>query len=248
MDIGGREIGFGCDTYIIAEAGINHNGEYDLAKKFVDIAVNAGADAVKFQTFKYAELAFRNLTYEQYEKIKLYCDFKGITFLSTPHSISAIDFLDSIVPAFKIASPHINHKYFLKKIMRKNKPLIISTGSLTNKNKRASDQEIYQLFQYINNYKDVALLYCISKYPCYNFDVDEFTSFRERYSRYPVGISCHSPEIEFSLTAVEAGAYIVEKHITFDKDFDCPDKESSITPEVLTEMIEKIREYERDVV
>jgi len=244
IKIADKEIGFGEPTYIIAEAGINHNGDFEIAKQLVDIAVEAKADAVKFQTFKTTELSFKNLTYEEYEKLKVYCDMKNITFLSTPHSLSAIDFLEPLVPAYKIASPFITKRYFVKRVLIKNKPVIFSTGSLKNKNRRATDFEVKQLLSYVNHNKNIALLYCISKYPCYNFDIKEFVEFLETYAIYPIGVSCHSPEIQNSLDAVGAGACIVEKHITIDDSFKCPDKEVSINPEKLKTLVNEIRKIE----
>ena len=245
MKIKNKEIGYGEPTFVIAEAGINGGDNYEIAKQLVDIASDAGADAVKFQTFKPTELDFKNLTYDQFTQLKHYCDSKDVIFLSTPHSYSAIHFLNDLVPAYKIASPHITKKHFVRRIVHKQKPIIASTGSLNNKNKRASVYEVNTFLRRMNEKTELALLYCISKYPCYNFDVQDFIDFQDRYGIYPVGISCHSPDINYSIEAVKAGACIVEKHFTLHKDFDCPDKEVSITPEQLTTLIKEIRRIDK---
>lgn len=242
MNINGDEIGNNKPCYIIAEAGINHNGDYDTAKELVDMSVRAGANAVKFQTFKESEIKFKNLTYDEFSQIKKYCDSKEITFLSTPHSLSAIDFLNSLVPAYKIASPHITNDYFVKRIKVKGKPIIASIGSVVNPTGIATEDEIKHFLRLVNS--NVALLYCVSKYPCYTFKEEEFSDFVDNYGNYPIGFSCHHPGIEYSIQAFKLGASIIEKHITIDKDFNCPDKGVSINEEQLTELVDTIREIE----
>lgn len=244
VKIGTREVGYNEPTYVIGEAGLNHNGNLEIAKQLVDIAKKAGCDAVKFQTFKESELNFKNLTYPEFEQIKKYCDAKNITFLSTPHSLSAVDFLAPLVPAFKIASPHITNKYFVKRVKMKGKTIIASTGSVTHRSKVATDDEIRMFLSAVHT--NLILLYCVSEYPCYNFDIDNFKEFMDKYSIFPVGISCHNPGIEFVLEAVRAGACLVEKHITLDDDFDCPDRPVSLNPNQLTELVKCIREIEND--
>jgi len=243
VKIGRKEVMFGEPTYVIAEIGINHNGDMKIAKQLVDIAAKAGCDSAKFQTFKETELNFKNLTYPEFTEIKKYCDSKNIQFLSTPHSISAIDFLANLVPAYKLASPFITNDYFVKRVRMKNKPIIASTGSVSHENKRATYLEVNHFLQFINNH--IVILYCISKYPCYNFDVDDFVKFVDYYSRYPVGISCHYPGIDFSVDAVKNGACMVEKHITLDDDFDCPDKKVSLNPDKLNELVTTIKSIDR---
>jgi len=242
MEINGDEIGYNKPCYIIAEAGINHNGDYDIAEELVDIAVRSGANAVKFQTFKETELPFKNLTYDEFIQIKRYCDSQKITFLSTPHSLSAIDFLTPLVPAFKIASPFITNDYFVKRVKVKGKPIIASMGSVKNDTGIATEDEIKHFLRLANT--NLAILYCISKYPCYTFNPQAFSDFIDSYNNYPVGFSCHHPGIEYSLEAFKQGACIIEKHITIDKTFKCPDKNVSIDEELLTKLISKIRDME----
>lgn len=242
VKINNIDINFGEPTFVIGEAGVNHNGHLEIAKRLVDVAKKAKCDAIKFQTFKESEIPYENLTYPEFEQIKEYCDFKKIMFLSTPHSLTAIDFLAHLVPAYKIASPFITKDYFIKKIRMKGKPIIASTGSITHQRKQATIMEVNHFLHIVRH--AVILLYCVSEYPCYHFDVVNFSNFLERYSKFPVGLSCHYPGIEYSLEAVLAGACIIEKHITLDEDFVCPDKAVSIIPDKLEEMIQEIRMLE----
>jgi len=130
--------------FIIAEAGVNHNGNVKLAKKLIDVAKDAGADAVKFQTYKTEELVAKKikknyfetlkrleLPYETFNDLKEYCDKRKIIFLSTPHCDNAIDFLEQLVPAYKIASGDLTNLPFLEKVAKKKKPIILSTGTST---------------------------------------------------------------------------------------------------------------------
>ena len=243
VKIGNTEVASGMPTYVVAEAGINHIGRFDVAKQLVNVAVKAKCNAVKFQTFKENEVKFPNLTYDEFARLKAYCDSKNITFLSTPHSLSAIDFLAPIVPAFKIASSHITNDYFVKRVKIKGKPVIASTCSTTHRNKITNKDEIYNFLRIIHS--NLILLYCISEYPCYNFDTNDFIKFMTMYGPRPIGISCHYPDIDFSIEAVRAGACLVEKHITIDEDFDCPDKEVSLTPDKLTQLVREIRRIDK---
>jgi len=253
IQIGMRKIGYGYPTFVVAEAGVAHNGSIDIAKQLVDVAVKAKCDAVKFQTFKRTKDDFPdismdefqrfrnipNLSYDEFIEIKQYCDSKHIIFFSTPHSLGAIDFLADIVPVYKIASPSLTRDYFVKRVRVKGKPIIASTGSITSENRRASIEEINHFLTLVTN--NVALLYCISKYPCYEFDRKSYIEFRDRYDAYPTGLSSHSKDIEYSLLATELGASIIEQHITLDDDFPCPDKNVSLNPYELGELVRCIR-------
>lgn len=243
IKIGNRLIGKDKPCFIIAEAGINHNGNLKIAKKLVDVSVDANADSIKFQTFKESELHYKNITYEDTLEIKEYCDNKNIIFLSTPHSFSAIEFLDAIVPAYKIASPHIIKHKFVKKISSKGKPMIASTGSIHNVLKKATYDEINQFLRIVDN-KNLILLYCISKYPFDYFLEYDFINFRNTYSRFYIGYSSHSKNIEFSLNAVKLGACVIEQHITINDNYNCPDKDVSLNPKKLKQLVMKIRKNE----
>jgi N-acetylneuraminate synthase/N,N'-diacetyllegionaminate synthase len=243
LKIAHKEIGRNQPTFIIAEAGINHNGNLDDAKRLVDVAVNAGADAVKFQTFLPTELPFKNITYDETTQLKAYCDKRRIIFLSTPHSLSAVDFLADIVPAFKIASTFITNDYFVKRVRLKGKVVIASTRSMTQNNRQATKEEVKHFMDLMNTNR-IILLYCISEYPCYNFDDEAFLEFIDFYQSIPVGFSCHSKNIEYSVHAVELGARVIEQHITLDDSFECPDKKVSLNPMQLKALVEAIREVD----
>ena len=245
MKIGKFNIKNNGRCFIIAEAGINHNGNINIAKQLVDIAVNKKCDAVKFQTFKESEIkGLHNITYDETEEIKEYCDKKGIMFLSTPHSISAIDFLEDLVPAYKIASPHITNDDFIKKVIEKGKPLIASTGSIVTTSRMSSFADVNHLLS-ITPQDQIALLYCVSKYPCNDFDFERFGNFFYLYDYIPIGFSCHSLNLDYSLQAIKRGACIVEKHITIDKNYECPDNNVSLDPTELEQLVNRIREIEK---
>lgn len=258
IQVGKRKIGKNEPCFIEVDAGINHGGHLEIAKRLVDVAVKAKCDAVKFQTFKRTKKDFPdismetykkyrdypNLTYDEFVELKKYCDTKNIIFLSTPHSLSAIDFLAPYVPLYKIASPSLTNDYFVKRIKSKGKPIIASTGSITHHTKRATEEEVNHFLTIMNHNKNLALLYCVSEYPCYNFDADAFLDFMNKYSGYPIGYSSHSKDISYSLQAVELGACIVEQHITLADDFKCPDSSVSLNPQELEDLVYNIRKFE----
>jgi len=148
-----------------------------------------------------------------------------------------------LVPAFKIASPFITNDYFVKRIKIKQKPIIASMGSIVNETGIATEDEIKHFLYLVN--KNVALLYCVSKYPCYTFEIEHFSDFIDCYNSFPIGFSCHYLGIDYSIQAFKEGACIIEKHITIDKDFECPDKNVSIDEELLSQLVSEIREEEK---
>lgn len=216
---------------IIAEAGINHNGDRQLAFRLVDAAIEAGADAIKFQTFwDIGRLDKYELRKETYIDLKDYCDKKGIMFLSTPHNMDAIDFVDRIVSIHKIASPHLTNKEFVKKVDSKNKPILLSTGSFINDDGMATDEEIETTLSWINN--DVTLLHCISKYPSPSSykRIHELEKFG-----YPVGLSDHNKNIY-----VPTGLPVYEKHFML-PNIECIDQEVSMIPIMFKEMVKWLK-------
>jgi N-acetylneuraminate synthase/N,N'-diacetyllegionaminate synthase len=261
-----KEIGSGHPCFIIAEAGVNHNGRLDLALKLVDTAVASGADAVKFQTFK-AEAVVTvaapkadyqqqttgedesqldmirrlQLSYEQFKEIKEYCDKKRIIFLSTPFDHDSVDFLDNLgVAAFKISSGEITNFPLLKHISGKGKPIILSTGMSYLEEVEQALQAIYH-----SDNRNVVLLHCISNYPADPADVNlramhtMATAFR-----VPVGYSDHTLGIEVSLAAVALGACVIEKHFTLDCTMVGPDHHVSLEPNELATLVKGIRTIE----
>ena len=151
----------------MCECGLNHNGSVKLAKRYIDTAKKVGADYVKFQCFwdLKPELKKYELSRENFIELKKYSNTKHITFLCTPHTMSAIDFLNELVPMFKIASPFLTNEKFLLKIRKKRKPLLLSTGSLNHKDGMADDSEIIQALSWLKRRK-TTLFHCVSKYPC----------------------------------------------------------------------------------
>ncbi len=251
---------------IIAEAGVNHNGSIDLAFKLVDIAKEAGADAVKFQTFvteksisKYSELAeyqktsIRNhisqfemakgleLTFEEFDRLKKYCDWRNILFLSTPDEEESVDFLCSLgVPVMKIGSGDASNIPLLKYIAKKRTPFILSTGMC---NLDDVQDALDALFSEGN--KDGALLHCTTEYPAPKNEVNlrAIITLQEQFG-LPVGYSDHTEGYEISIAAAALGARIIEKHFTIDKRMKGPDHRASLSASELKNMIEAIRHVE----
>ena len=244
IQIGERKVGPDYPCFIVGECGINAGTDINIAKQLIDVAVKAKCDAVKFQTFKQTKKRnYPNLSYEDFPKIKKYCDEKGIIFFATPFELYDIDFLNPLVPVYKIASQYLTQDYFVKRIRTKGKPVICSTGSLIRENKKATFDEVDHFLSLMN--ANLALLYCVSKYPCYDFDSDDFEYFKSKYDNYPIGFSSHSKDIEYSIKAAELGACIVEQHITLGDDFKCIDSNVSLNPQQLTELVKQIREMEK---
>lgn len=256
-------------VYIIAEAGVNHNGDIDLAKKLVDEAALAGCDAVKFQTFKAENIVTQNaekaqyqrintnndhsqfemlqsleLTYEAHEVLLKYCNSKKIDFLSTPFDEESAVFLEKLgVEKFKIASGEITNKMLLKTIAKFNKPIILSTGM-------SSLGEVEEAIQWIKEEgnEDITLLHCTSNYPVKFDDVNlkAMKTLNEAF-KLPVGYSDHTEGIEIPIAAVAMGACIIEKHFTLDKNMVGPDHKASLDPNELIKMVKSIRNVSKAI-
>jgi len=265
--IGDKLIGDGEPCFIIAEAGVNHNGDIELAKRLIDVAKEAGADAIKFQTFKADNVVTKNApkadyqikntnSYEsQYEMIKKlelsedefrelhrYARKKGIIFLSTPFDFESADFLEELgVPAFKISSSDLTNLPFLEYIAEKGKPIILSTGMGTL-------GEIEEAINTIKNAgnEEIILLHCITSYPAKfeNLNLRAIKTLKEAF-KLPVGFSDHSLGIYAPIIAVALGAVVIEKHFTLDKNLPGPDHKASLDPQELKEMIKWIRLTEK---
>lgn len=259
-------IGDGHPCFIIAEAGVNHNGKIDLAKRLVDIAKLAGADAVKFQTYKTGNLVTRfafcasyqkkntkaksqfellkklELSEDEFRELFDYCETRRIIFLSTPSDFQSVRFLNNLgVPAFKIGSGDLNNIPLLKQAAQYRKPIILSTGMSTLKEVRYAVKEIYAAGN-----KKLILLHCTSCYPTEFEDVNlsAMCALREEFN-IPVGYSDHTSGIQVALAAVAKGARVIEKHFTLDKDLPGPDHRASLEPGELKEMIMAIRNIEK---
>jgi len=266
IKISNKHVGGNNPTFIIAEAGVNHNGKISLAKKLVDVAVNAGADAVKFQTFKSegvvsagvdsANYANKNigknvkqldmiksleLSYKDFEKLKSYCDKKKIIFLSTPHSFDAIDFLDDLVPAYKFGSGDITNIPALKHAAKKGKPMILGTGMST------LDEVKYAIktIKSVGNNKVIAL-HCTTNYPCpiNEVNLNAMLTMKKELDCL-VGYSDHTLGILIPIIAATLGAVVIEKHFTIDKTLKGPDHKASLESDELKQMIYQIKNLEK---
>lgn len=258
-------------VFVIAEAGVNHNGSIKTAKKLIDVAVNAGADAVKFQTFKAENLVTETAPLAKYQRkncadvasqfallkglelsadghrgLFSYCRKKKIEFLSTPFDEASVDFLDNLgVKVFKISSGDITNKPLICKIAKKAKPIIISTGMSTLAEIERSIDWVYKTWGSINTRKSLTLLHCISDYPAEpkNINLKAMDTMRLAF-HLPVGFSDHTPGIEVSLAAVALGARVIEKHFTLNKNLKGPDHRVSLSPAELKTMVGAIRNIE----
>ncbi len=255
---------------IIAEAGVNHNGDINLAKELVNVAAEAGADYVKFQTFKAESLVSRNAQKAQYQiengsdkdetqfemlkKLELsssmhselmkHCAVKGIKFLSTPFDVASIDYLSALdLDLFKIPSGEITNLPYLRKIAQTKKPIIMSTGMCEMDEVKAA---VAVLREHGVKNEDLMLLHCNTEYPTPMSDVNlaaMVTMANELDVR--TGYSDHTTGIEIPIAAVAMGAVCIEKHFTLDKQMDGPDHKASLDPNELTEMIRSIRNIEK---
>lgn len=253
-------------AFVIAEAGVNHNGDLDMAKQLIDCAVGAGADAVKFQAFKAEHLILKNvdkaayqlkttavkesqfdmlkgleLTKEQNIELKVYCQKKGIIFLTTPFDDYSLEELDELdLPAYKIASTDITNPLFLKKIAKKGKPIILSTGMAYFSEVKMALKEIYPFN------KDVILLQCTANYPINDEEANlgAINAYKEKFNIL-IGYSDHSVGIGAAPYAVAMGAKVVEKHFTLDKSLQGPDHKASLSPEELRQFVAEIKKAEK---
>jgi N,N'-diacetyllegionaminate synthase len=252
-------------TFVIAEAGVNHNGSLELAKKLVDVAVAAGADAVKFQTFKAEKLvskaaqkaAYQKQTtavdesqYEMIKKLELdenshralisYCKEKRIMFLSTPFDHDSIDMLNDFgMPIFKIPSGEITNLPYLRHIGRLGKEVILSTG-MSDLGEVEDALDI--LVQEGVPKEKISVLHATTEYPC---PIDEVNlramlTIREAFG-VKVGYSDHTQGIEVPIAAVAMGACVIEKHFTLDRTMEGPDHKASLEPQELKAMVTAIR-------
>jgi len=259
-------------TIIIAEAGVNHNGSFDLAKKLVESAASSGADYVKFQTFKtelnisktakkakYQIINTKNkvetqfemvkkleLSFDEFLKIKLFCDKLKIGFLSTGFDFESVDFLDSLgMDYFKVPSGDITNKPLLKHIASKKRPIILSTG-MANMNEIEMALDI--LTKHGCEKKQITVLHCNTEYPTPFEDVNlkAMNSIGE-FLGVNIGYSDHSLGISVPIAAVALGAKIIEKHFTLDKNLEGPDHKCSLNPDELKKMVTSIRDVEKSL-
>lgn len=262
IKIGNYEIGNGNKPFIIAEAGVNHNGKISEAIKLAKKAKQIGAHCIKFQTFKTEDLLLPNTQRAKYQKkntrssssqnlmlkklefndndfkkIFEYCKKIGIEFMSTPYSLKDVDFLDKLgVNAFKLSSMHLSEPYFIKYVLKKNKPLILSTGM-------SSLKDINYILDCIKNEKNqkIILLHCTTDYPTKIDDINllGINSLKNEFN-YLVGLSDHSKDNMASIMSIALGSSVIEKHFTLDKKNPGPDHSSSLDPKEFSKLIDDI--------
>jgi N,N'-diacetyllegionaminate synthase len=256
-------------TFIIAEAGVNHNGSIQIAKKMIEVAKECGAYAIKFQTFKAEKVISRYAPKAEYQKqttgetdsqlemvkklelsfddfivLKEYCDKLNIMFLSTPFDFESIDFLNHLgLEIFKIPSGEITNLPYLEKIGRLGKKVILSTGM-------ADLGEIEDALDILTSCgtkkEDITILHCNTEYPTPYEDVNllAMLTIKEAF-KVKVGYSDHTLGIEVPIAAVAIGASVIEKHFTLDKNMEGPDHKASLEPHELKAMIDAIRNIEK---
>ena len=256
-------------TLIIAEAGVNHNGDIKIAKKLIDIAERAGADFVKFQTFKADKLVSKNAIKAKYQKLNIndndefqynmlkslelsnedhlklikYCNNKNIKFLSTAFDTDGLDYLNNLgLKLFKIPSGEITNYQYLKKLSSYGKPVILSTG-MSNLNEIKDALNI--LCSGSISIDDITILHCNTDYPTKFLDVNlnAMIDIKDNFN-VNVGYSDHTLGIEVPIAAVALGAKVIEKHFTLDRNMKGPDHMASLEPKELIEMVESIRNIE----
>ena len=265
IKIGKRFVGEGEPCYIVAEIGLNHNGKFEIAKKLIDEAVKAGADAIKFQKRNINKLLIREyinkpylgpnsfgntygehrrnleLSDDDWYRLVKYSEKLGIDFFASAWDIDSADFLEKLgIPAYKIASADVTNLPLIERIAKKKKPIILSTGMSTL-------EEIDEAVKTVNKYTDkLIILHCISTYP---FDeqyanLNVMNTLKERYE-FPIGYSGHEKSGHVvTLAAVALSACLVERHFTLDHTMRGPDHAASLEPHGLADMIESIRKVE----
>ena len=253
-------------VFVIAEAGVNHNGSLELAKKLVDAAKDAGADCVKFQTFVSKNIVSKNaikaeyqkqqtepqesqqdmlkkleLSFDEFVELNEYCKSKSIEFMSTAFDFESIDFLDGLeMGTWKIPSGDITNLPYLIKIANLNKPVILSTGMSTMEDIRSAIKALKE-----NGVSDLTILHCTTEYPTPFEDVNlrAMNTIKEEFG-VKVGYSDHTKGIEVPIAAVAIGATVIEKHFTLDRNMEGPDHKASLEPNELKAMVDSIRHIE----
>lgn len=267
IEIGGRRIGPGEPCFVIAEVGINHNGDADMAMRMIDAIADAGADCVKFQTFSAAEFvndpnetftyqsqgrevtesmlemfARVELKREEFSRLFAHARDRGLVPLSTPTDRAAVDLLDGLgAPAFKVGSDDLVYVGFLRYVAQKGKPIIISTGMADAGD---VDRAVAAIREEGND--RIVLLHCVSIYPTPPGDMNlsKITTLQNRFD-LPVGFSDHSTGTTGAACAAALGAMVYERHFTLDHDLPGPDHWFSASPEELRATILEIRKFEQ---
>lgn len=252
---------------IIAEAGVNHNGSIDIAKRMIDVAAEAGVDYIKFQTFKAEKLVVEKAQQAEYQKkntgktesqldmlkkleltqddfieLKEYCGEKKVGFISTPFDFESIDFLETLdMDLWKVPSGEVTNYPYLVKIAKTHRSVVMSTGM-------CDIDEIREAVKVLrdNGCGELTLLHCNTMYPTPFEDVNlKAMETLKREFNVPVGYSDHTLGIEVPIAAVALGATVIEKHFTLDKNMEGPDHKASIDPVELKQMVSAVRNVEK---
>ena len=266
FSVGERRIGAGARTFVVAEAGVNHNGDVALGEALVDAAAAAGADAVKFQTFRTDALVSRaapkagyqvettgagesqremlarlELSPEAHARLQERCAKRGVVFFSAPFDEASADVLERLgAPLVKIPSGEITNLPFLRHVARKGRPMIVSTGMSTLEEVAAAVAAIRE-----SGDPPIALLHCVSAYPAPPADTNlrAMDTLRAHFG-VPVGLSDHTLGLEVALAAVARGAEVIEKHLTLDTSMTGPDHRASLDPGAMAALVRGIRTIE----
>lgn len=266
IQINERWIGSGYPCFVIAEAGVNHNGDINLAKQLIDVASEVGADAIKFQTFKADRLVTRDAPkadyqrqttstqesqFEMLQRLELseaahaelveYCKKRNLLFMSTPFDEESADLLEDLgVPVYKIPSGEITNIPYLNHVASKGKPLIVSTGMAY----LGEVEKTVRTIEATGNSRFV-LLHCVSNYPAAPEDIN-LSAMKTMATAFnvPVGYSDHTEGLEIAFASVAMGACVLEKHFTLDRDLPGPDHRASIEPEQFAALVQGIRAIE----
>lgn len=266
LTIGGRPIGGGAPCFVIAEAGVNHNGDPELARRLVEAAAEAGADAVKFQTFRAADVVSADAPKAEYQhratdeeesqlemlrrleldeathrELKELAEARGLVFLSTPFDVASAELLDSLdVDAFKVSSTDLTNLLLLEDLGRRGRPVVLSTGL----------GDLVEVERAVETLRTagaggIALLHCVSEYPAAAEDANllAMATLADRFG-LPVGFSDHTEGPDVALAAVALGAAVLEKHITLDRSLPGPDHRTALEPDELCELLRSVRRVE----
>jgi len=260
------EIGGDANVFIIAEAGVNHNGDVELAKQLIREAARCGADCVKFQTFKadriitedapkahyqlkttppeesqFTMLKNLEMPMDAYKEIIECCNKEGVLFISTPYNVEDVDFLDELgVSAFKLASIHVAEPWFARYTAKKGKPIILSTGMAT----LGEVDEVVRAIRETGN-DNLILLQCTTNYPSRLEDANLLSmQTMAKAFNLTVGYSDHTQGNIASVVSVGLGAKVIEKHFTLDKSLPGPDQSTSAEPDEFSQLVKDIRNAE----
>jgi len=252
IKISKKDVGENSPVFVVAEAGINHNGSLKIAKKLISEAKKCGADAVKFQMFSANDLASKNSKFfkifkklefsnSEFKELSDFAKSKGIIFFASPFSINAVNQLQKLqIPVFKVASGDLTNLPLIEYISKKHKPMIVSTGM-------ANIQEVQDSINVIKKSNNkIILLHCVSAYPTplQEVNLKAIHTLKSKFS-YPIGFSDNSDDQLVPLIAISMGAKIIEKHFTLNKNMNGPDHKISCNPKQFSDLVKNIRLVEQ---